>query len=189
MGDHSLSCGIGGERIARHNNVRDCLFQAAQQAGLAPQREVPGLLPPSEDRPADVFLRGWSSGKSACLDFTATNALQAATLEGCAEDGSFAVDRAVATKLRHYADRCEAEGLAYIPLAIDTFGGWHPLALQTIGRLALQLARATDSELGVVKRHLRQRLPVLFVRDNVAMLGGRVPSFAPQELDGDADSS
>ena len=40
----------------------------------------------------------------------------------------------------------------------------------------------------MVKRHLRQRLAVLFVRDNVAMLGARVPSFAPQELDGDADS-
>ena len=80
----------------------------------------------SADRPADVFIRGWSSGKSTCLDFTATNSLQAATLEGCAEDGAFAVDRAVATKLRKYADRCEAEGLVYIPLAINTFGGWHP---------------------------------------------------------------
>ena len=59
---------------------------------------------------------------------------------------------------------------------------------KVIGRLALKLARATDGELGVVKRHLRQRLAVFFVRDNVAMLGDCVPSFAPQELDGDADS-
>ena len=41
----------------------------------------------------------------------------------------------------------------------------------------------------MVRRHLRQRLAVLFIRDNVAMLGAHVPGFAPQELDGDADSS
>ena len=108
MGDHSLSYGIGGERIARHNNVRDCIFQTAQQAGLAPLREVEGLLTGSDDRPADVFLRGWTSGKSTCLDITATNAVQAATLERCAEDGAYAVDQAVARKLRFYAERCEA---------------------------------------------------------------------------------
>ena len=72
----------------------------------------------------------------------------------------------------------------HVPLAVDTFGGWHKLALQTIGRLSLELARATNGELGVVRRHLRQRLAVLFIRDNVAMLGVRVPSFAPQELNG-----
>ena len=62
------------------------------------------------------------------------------------------------------------------------------MALQIIGRLALQLARAMDGELGVVKRHLQQRLVVLFVRDNIAMLGAHIPSFVPQELDGDTDS-
>ena len=56
MGDHALSCAIGGERIARHNGLRDCVYQAAQQAGLGPQKEVDNLLPPSADRPADVFL-------------------------------------------------------------------------------------------------------------------------------------
>ena len=56
LGDDSLSCAIGGERIARHNHARDVLFQAAVQAGLAPVREAPGLLPGVGQRPADVFL-------------------------------------------------------------------------------------------------------------------------------------
>ena len=43
-------------------------------------------------------------------------------------------------------------------MAVDTLGGWHPLALDTINRFALELARATNGELGVVRRHLRQRL-------------------------------
>ena len=60
----------------------------------------------------------------------------------------------MAAKLRFYAEKCEAEGLAYIPLAVDTFGGWHPQALQVISRLARQLSRATEGEFGVVQCHL-----------------------------------
>ena len=115
---------------------------------------------------------------------TATNALQAATVAGCAEDGAYAVNEAVARKERKYGARCQAEGLAYVPLAVDTFGGWHPLALKTINRLPLELARATNGELGVVRRHLRQRLGVLFLRDNVAMLHAQTPSFTSPEVDG-----
>ena len=118
------------------------------------------------------------------MDLTATNALQAATVAGCADDGAHAVNEAVARKMRKYGARCEAEGLAYVPMAVDAFGGWHPLALDTISRLALDLARNTNRELGEVRRHLRQRLGILFLRDNVAMLHARTPSFASPEVDG-----
>ena len=87
-------------------------------------------------------------------------------------------------KLRNYGARCQAAGLVYVPVTIDTFGGWHSLALETIGRLSQELARATDGELGVVCRHLRQRLAICFLRDNVAMLGARLPTFASPEVDG-----
>ena len=36
MGDHAISCGIGGEIIARYNHVRKALFQTAVTAGLGP---------------------------------------------------------------------------------------------------------------------------------------------------------
>ena len=45
-----------------------------------------------------------------------------------------------------------------------------------------------DGEYGVVLGQLHQRLGVLLVRDNVAMLGSRIPSFALQEVDGDLDT-
>ena len=87
-------------------------------------------------------------------------------------------------KVRFYAARCEAQNLAYVPVAIDTFGGWHSLALETINKLSQELARATDNELGVVRRHFRQRLAIGFLRDNVAMLGARKPFFASPEVVG-----
>ena len=55
-GDHAISCAINGERIAKHNHVRDAIFAAASQAALGPRKEPAGLLPGSDDRPADILL-------------------------------------------------------------------------------------------------------------------------------------
>ena len=44
LGDRAISCGIGGERILRHNHVREALFQTAVQAGLGPVKEPACLL-------------------------------------------------------------------------------------------------------------------------------------------------
>ena len=43
-----------------HNHMPSNIFQVAQEASLAPVREVKGLLTGSEDRPA--VLRGWLMG-------------------------------------------------------------------------------------------------------------------------------
>ena len=67
-GDHSLVCGTGGERIVRHNAVRDAIFDTAAAAGLAPLREGRALLPGNNRRPADVFLPHWAGGLDAALD-------------------------------------------------------------------------------------------------------------------------
>ena len=71
---------------------------------------------------------------------------------------------------------------------MDMLGGSHPQALQVIRCLAHQLARAMDSKYGVVQCQLCQRLGILLVRNNVTMLGSCIPSFAPQEVDGDKDT-
>ena len=34
--DHAISCGIGGERIARHNHVRDALASDGSAGGTGP---------------------------------------------------------------------------------------------------------------------------------------------------------
>ena len=39
-GDHTLSCGTGGERITRHNGLRDHLYQIAASAGLNPRHAL-----------------------------------------------------------------------------------------------------------------------------------------------------
>ena len=187
LGDHAISCGIGGERIARHNHVRDAVFQTAVQAGLGPVREPAGLLPGSDDRPADVLIPFWTNGQDTALDVTVVNPLQAALVVRSSQEGQSAVESAHMGKVRKYEERCSVEGIAFTPLAVDTLGGWHPVALAAITRLGRQLARNVGKEDEDCIRHLRQRLAVLLVRDNVALLCARTPTFPDPEVDGEAE--
>ena len=83
-----------------------------------------------------------------------------------------------------YEARCSAEAITFLPLAVDTFGGWHQVGLKTITRLGRQLARNLGKDEDEVVRHLRQRLGILIVWDNAAMMASRHPTFAPPEVDG-----
>ena len=67
FGDHAVACGGNGDRIYRHNNLRDIIFTAAQSAALSPRREVPSLVPDSSSRPADIFVPSWSLGRPAAM--------------------------------------------------------------------------------------------------------------------------
>ena len=49
-----------------------------------------------------------------------------------------------------------------------------------------KLTRATNGKEGMVVPYLRQRLGVLLMQDNVAMLGSQVRSFIPKVVDEEA---
>ena len=57
MGDHALGCAKHGDRIARHDQLRDVLYEAAASAALAPVKEERHLLPGTAARPGDVMIR------------------------------------------------------------------------------------------------------------------------------------
>ena len=68
----NLPCAWQGERIARHNCLRDLLHSTAAAAALAPAKEGRFLLPGEGGRPADILIPGWSNGRDAALDVTVT---------------------------------------------------------------------------------------------------------------------
>ena len=186
-GDHAVSCAIGGERISKHNHVRDAIFQAAAQAHLGPRKEPGGLLPGSDDRPADVLLPVWDQGRDTALDVCVVNPLQDGLVDRVAREGDAGVHHAFSAKVAKYGARCDAEGISFLPLAVDTFGGWHSRSLDALVKLGRQVARQVGKDEEEVVRQLRQRLSVLLVRDNVAMMGSRTPTITPAEIDGDVD--
>ena len=79
-GDHAFACVRSSDRIARHDLLRDLIYEAASSASLAPVKEEKHLLPGSQARPGDVMIRRWSDGKDAALDVTVTSPLASSNL-------------------------------------------------------------------------------------------------------------
>ena len=179
-----MSCGTGGERISRHNHLRDALYEMAVSAGLAPTKEGRFLLPGDDRRPADVFIPYWAGGRDAALDVTVVNPLQAATVVGAATTPGFALTYAHTRKMQGAAEDCRRQGIAFLPLAVESLGGWHRGAEQEVKKLAAALARHTGQDEEMAGTHSWGRLAVLLQRGNAAILGNRVPTHPHPNVDG-----
>ena len=131
-GDHQVACGGNGDRIARHNSLRDVIFFAAQAAALGPRREAPSLVPNSSSRPADILLPSWSQGRSAALDVSVISPLQKLTLSGAATFPGHALNVGANRKLAAGLPACRAAGVEFIPLMVETLGGWSSEAILNI---------------------------------------------------------
>ena len=184
LGDHAMVCGTGGERISRHNALRDALFETAASAGLAPVREERALLPGNDRRPADLLIRHWAGGRDAALDVTVTHPLQNLTRAGAAATPGHAASVAYDRKVRGAGELCQAQGLAFIPIVAESLGGWHSEAVVQIKKIGSALARHTGQEEGEVISHLVSRCSLLLQRGSAALLLNRIPGHPAAADDG-----
>ena len=184
FGDHALCCGVGGERISRHNALRDAIFDTAAHAGLAPIKEGRFLLPGADRRPADVFLPHWSGGRDGALDVTVVHPFQEATLARAATEPGFALTFAHERKVRGAEEECRRQGIAFLPLVAESMGGWHASAEKEVKKLGSALALHTGQPEGEAISHLWGRLGILLQRGNAALLQNRVPAFPGPAIDG-----
>ena len=184
LGDHALNCAYQGERISRHNALRDALHSTAVSAALGPTREGRFLLPGDNRRPADILIPHWEGGKDAALDVTVINPLQDATVEGAAITPGHALGVAYRRKMTAAAEDCRREGIAFIPLAMESLGGWHEVAVKEVKKLGAALGRHTGQEEGEAVSHLFQRLSILLVKGNAALFSNRVPDHPDSSVDG-----
>ena len=128
FGDHHVGCGGNGDRIFRHDSIRDAIFSAAQSAALAPRKEFPSLIPGCHNRPADVFLPHWDRGLPTALDISVISILQQRTVHGAAENQGYALSICEERKMATHAASCREVGVSFIPLAVESLGGWSDLA-------------------------------------------------------------
>ena len=82
------------------------------------------------------------------------------------------------------AEDCRRQGIAFLPLAVESFGGWHSAAVGEVKKLGAALARQTGQEEGEAVGHLWGRLSILLQRGNAAILGNRVPVRPAPHIDG-----
>ena len=64
-GDHALNCGGHGDRIARHDCLREAINIASASASLAPQKEQRNLIPGERSKPGNVYIPSWKARKPA----------------------------------------------------------------------------------------------------------------------------
>ncbi len=184
LGDHAMCCGSNGERIARHNALRDALFTTAQSAALGPVREDRFLLPGEDRRPADVLVPRWAQGRDAAWDVTVVHPLQQKLVARAATEPGHALTVAFDRKVGAVAEACRRQGIAFIPLAAESLGGWHEVAVLEINKLATALARHTGQDEDEACRHLFGRLSVLLLQGNGALFSNRFPDYVAPEISG-----
>ena len=175
LGDHAMNCAWQGERIARHNSLRDAIHSTAVSAGLGPTREGRFLLPGQGAKPADVFIPHWSGGRDTALDVTVINPLQAAEVQGAATTPGNALQVAHKRKLDKSWAACSEQGITFTPLAAESLGAWHPVAIAEVTKLGSALARHTGEDEQSTVQHLFQRLSVALMKGNAALFNNRVP--------------
>ena len=91
---------------------------------------------------------------------------------------------AVTRKNRGALEDCRHQGIKFIPLAVESLGGWHELAVAEIRKLAAALARQTGQEEKEARSHLLQRLIVLLVRGNCALFVNHIWENNTADIDG-----
>ena len=118
----------------------------------------------------------WSGGRDAALDVTVIHPLQSSTVAGAAVTAGHALTVAYDRKVAGAAEACSQAGIAFIPLAVESLGGWHPVAVEEVKRMASALARHKGEEdEGKEQRELFQLLALLVQKGNAALFNNRVP--------------
>ena len=146
-GDHQIGCGGNGDRIFRHNAVRDVLYTAAQSAALAPTHEAVGIASESLSHPADVFLPACSLGHSAALDVHIISPLEQALVNSVASAPGHALEVGVQRKLTAHLQACRDNGVNFIPIVAKTLGGLAQDAIylvRSLGKLIAQQSLCQD---------------------------------------------
>ena len=178
LGDHALNCAWQDEQIARHNSLRDTLHSIAVKAALGPTKEGQYLLPGEGGKPADIFIPRHVGGKDAALDVTVINPLQAATVAQAAHTPGHALKVAHQRKLDKSWQPCHDQGIVFLPLAVESLGGWHKAAIDEVKKLGSALARHSGEDESITISHLFQQLSIALMKGNASLLNNRNPSGA-----------
>ena len=88
------------------------------------------------------------------------------------------------TKMAGAAEECQAQGIAFLPLVVESYGGWGEVARDVVRRLATALARQNGRSEDETLSFVWGRLATILQRANSRILAGRQPYHPPSIIDG-----
>ena len=100
------------------------------------------------------------------LDVTVVTPIQDICMPGAANTAGHALNHAYGRKLNGAEEECRRQGIAFLPIVAETFGGWHPEAGRQVKKLGAALVRHTGQEEGEAISHMWSRMGILLQRSN-----------------------
>ena len=111
---------------------------AEKAAGYTVQREQKVVFG-GKKKPADTLVWGWKGEDACAQDWAVVHQLTKISMKNKKLSPYSAVEKAEERKRRLEGEMCESAGVAFLPLAMDTFGGFGPSAAEALGVVADQL--------------------------------------------------
>ena len=136
---------------------------------LHPTKEMPGLIPGSLSRPADIYINDWD-GRKIAFDVSVTSPTQENLIFQAADRPAAAIEARKRQKIRVHAQNCRDQGVDFQPLVVETFGGWDSDALKFLKEMARIDARRWGKDEAIEIKQFFQRLSISLQRGNAALL-------------------
>jgi len=156
-------------RIHCHDALVDIVCHALSQShpGVLKEQHVSSN---DHSRPDDVYHPDFQFGRPAYFDMSVRSTTQPSHISSsscCA--GVAAAAGEVAKDLKHQAV-VEEVGCDFIPLVVETFGVWSPLALRTLRTIADRTTARSGVSTKLARKHLLQQLSVSLWTNNARMI-------------------
>ena len=105
--------------------------------------------------------------------------LQQRTLQDAAETQGYALSVGEERKMVAHAASGRAVGISFIPLVVESLGGWSELAAKPLRNIGHLLGQRLDISPSLTTRHLFQRCSVSLWRGNAALWLHCFPPISP----------
>ena len=122
-------------------------------------------------------------GRPAALDVTVISTMQQLTQQGASNTLGYALEIGEGWKMAAHTEECREIGITFVPLVMETQGGWCEGAVHTIR----DIGKLQGLRLGIspaeCTRHLFQRLAISLWKGNASLWLSHLP-LTPAVVDG-----
>ena len=170
--DHLLGCRKISLRSRRHDALRDVIFQALLVHDKGTRCEQGSSE--NYSRPGDVYHPNILFGPPAYFDVTVCNSFQQRFVSLSASKAGFATLEVEISKCLKYDTQVFSSGALFCPLAVESFGTWSHVSLNTLKTIASKTVSVNSISFSQSLSNLLQQLSVKLRSYNARMILSRL---------------
>ena len=165
-GLHGLACRRSAPRQQRHSHMNDILWRAIKRAQVPAVKEPVSLMHQDGKRPDGTTLLPWARGKPMAWDVTVPDTYAESHIGHTATELGAAANKAAVNKTTKYRQLTTTH--IFFPVAIETAGTWHHLAIELVQEIGRRITVITEDTRETV---------FLFQRLSIALQMGNAVAF------------